>query len=128
MVTDVRSRLNISDEQIGEFCTRHHISSFALFGSVLRDDFHSESDIDVLVQFEPGRVPGLKFFGMENELSDMAGRKVDLNTAGFLSERFRDRVLQEAEVLFELSGQHSAPAPHARSRQGSTRHGARQAS
>ena len=55
----------------------------ALFGSALRDDFHSGSDVDVLVEFESGRVPGLEFFAMEDELSDILGRKVDLNTPGF---------------------------------------------
>ncbi|HJZ05328.1 MAG TPA: nucleotidyltransferase family protein, partial [Patescibacteria group bacterium] len=72
----------------------------ALFGSVLREDFQSNSDIDVLVEFESGHVPGLAFFSMEAELSDMLGRKVDLNTPNFLSPYFRDKVLAEAEVFY----------------------------
>jgi predicted nucleotidyltransferase len=72
----------------------------ALFGSVLRDDFTPESDVDVLVEFEPGFVPGLRFFSMEEELSTILGRKVDLNTPGFLSRYFRDRVLAEAETQY----------------------------
>ena len=79
------------------FCRRHHIRRLALFGSVLRDDFSPESDVDVLVEFEPGQVPGLAFFSMEEELSTILGRKVDLNTPGFLSRYFRDQVLAEAE-------------------------------
>jgi len=119
MVTDTRSRFGISNEQLAEFCTRNGISRLALFGSVLREDFSPESDIDVLVEFEPSRTPGLKFFSMESELSEMVGRKVDLNTAGFLSDRFRERVLREAEVLFELPGRQGTAATHVGPRRGS---------
>lgn len=100
MVTDVRSRIGISDERMAEFCRRHHITRLALFGSVLRDDFRPDSDIDVLVEFEPGHTPGFAFFGIEEELSAMLGRKVDLNTIGFLSPRFRDRVTAESLVCY----------------------------
>jgi predicted nucleotidyltransferase len=86
--------------RIAEFCQRHHVRRLALFGSVLRDDFTPSSDVDVLVEFEPGHVPGLAFFSMENELSGIVGRKVDLNTPGFLSRHFRDRVLAEAETQY----------------------------
>ncbi len=79
------------------FCRRHHVSRLAFFGSVLRDDFTPSSDVDVLVEFEAGHVPGLAFFSMEAELSSLLGRKVDLNTPGFLSRYFKDRVLAEAE-------------------------------
>lgn len=64
---------------------------------MLRDDFTPESDVDVLVEFDPGHVPGLAFFAMESELAAIVGRRVDLNTPGFLSRHFRDRVLAEAE-------------------------------
>ncbi|MCX6676839.1 MAG: tetratricopeptide repeat protein [Methanothrix sp.] len=74
-----------------DFCRRHHIRRLSIFGSVLRDNFGPESDGDVLVEFEPGHTPGLSFFGMEEELSQIIGRKVDLNTSGFLSPYFRDR-------------------------------------
>jgi predicted nucleotidyltransferase len=67
---------------------------------VLRQDFRPDSDVDVLVEFEPEHVPGLEFFAMEEELSEILGRKVDLNTPGFLSPRFRDQVLAEAEVQY----------------------------
>ena len=94
------ARIAIPQEKLNDFCRRHHIRQFALFGSVLRDDFRPDSDIDVLVEFEPGCTPGLDFFGMEIELSEILGRKVDLNTVGFLSNYFRDRVLSEAEVQY----------------------------
>lgn len=92
------TRVPIDRRRLAEFCRRHHIRRLAFFGSVLRDDFGPDSDIDVLVEFEPGHVPGLGFFSMEEELSRILGRKVDLNTPGFLSPHFRDEVLKEAEV------------------------------
>lgn len=87
--------------QIAAFCQRHQITRLALFGSVIRDDFGPESDIDVLVEFAPGQTPGLAFFGMQDELTEMLGREVDLNTAGWLSPFFRDTVLAEAQVVYE---------------------------
>ncbi|MGH7800010.1 MAG: nucleotidyltransferase family protein [Thermodesulfobacteriota bacterium] len=92
--------IDIPREKVVEFCQRNHIHKFALFGSVLRKDLHLNSDIDVLVEFEPEHVPGLAFFSMEAELSDMLGRKVDLNTPNFLSPYFRNEVLAEAEVFY----------------------------
>jgi len=73
----------------------------ALFGSVLREDFNPASDVDVLVEFEPGHVPGLAFFTMQEELSRILGRQVDLNTPQFLSRYFRDEVLRNAQVLYD---------------------------
>jgi predicted nucleotidyltransferase len=96
-----RSRIPIPKEALAEFCRQHHIRRLALFGSVLRDDFRPDSDIDVLVEFEPGHVPGLAFFGMQDELSELLGRKVDLNTREFLSRYFRDQVAAQAEVHYE---------------------------
>lgn len=93
-------RIAISQEQIAQFCRRHHVRRLALFGSVLREDFNSTSDVDVLVEFEPGHTPGLAFFSMQDELSELLGRKVDLSTPRFLSRYFRDEVLREAEVLY----------------------------
>jgi predicted nucleotidyltransferase len=87
-------------ERIAEFCRRHHIKKLAIFGSVLRPDFRTDSDIDVLVEFETDHVPGLAFFAMEDELSGILGRKVDLNTPECLSRYFRDKVLQEALVQY----------------------------
>jgi predicted nucleotidyltransferase len=98
-----RARIPIPSEPLAEFCRRHHIRKLSLFGSVLRDDFRPDSDVDVLVEFEPDHVPGLAFFGMQDELSEILGRQVDLNTAGFLSPYFRDEVLAEADTLYECT-------------------------
>ncbi len=92
-----RAQIAIPQEQIEAFCERHHIRRLSLFGSVLRDDFRPDSDVDVLVEFAPGFTPGLAFFGMQEELSAILGRKVDLNTPGFLSRYFREEVKQSAE-------------------------------
>ncbi len=93
--------LEIDPQAISAFCRRHHITRLALFGSVLRDDFRADSDVDVLVEFEPGHVPGLAFVGMERELSTLLnGRRVDMVTPKFLNSRIRDRVLLEAEPVY----------------------------
>ncbi len=97
------TRIVIDRERLADFCRRNHIRKLALFGSVLRDDFRPDSDVDVLVEFEPGHVPGLRFFALERELSEVLGRKVDLNTPNFLSPYFRGRVLAEAEVQYVAS-------------------------
>lgn len=96
------SKINIPKQEIEEFCQRNHIRKLALFGSVLRDDFKEESDIDVLVEFEPGaRVGFFKLFNMEEELSHIfRGRKVDLRTPQELSRYFRDEVIAGAEVHY----------------------------
>ena len=93
--------IDIPSETIAAFCRRHHIQRLALFGSVLRDDFTPDSDLDVLVEFEDGHTPGLAFFGMQEELCEILGRQVDLNTPGFLSRYFRDEVMKEAVVAYE---------------------------
>jgi predicted nucleotidyltransferase len=94
------ARIPIDLDKIADFCRGHHIRRLSLFGSVLRDDFGPTSDVDVLVEFEPGHTPGLAFFSMEEELSRIIGRKVDLNTSGFLSPHFRDRIERESEVQY----------------------------
>jgi hypothetical protein len=93
----------IPKDKIASFCKRNHIRRLAVFGSVLRQDFGPESDVDVLVEFEPGHVPGLAFFAMQDELSKILGRKVDLNTPEFLSRYFRKSVQSEAEELYVAS-------------------------
>jgi len=95
------ARIPLPRDEIERFCRRHRIRKLALFGSVLRDDFGPESDVDVLVQFDPGASPGWEFFTMQEELSKLLGRKIDLNTPGFLSRYYRDRVLAEAETVYE---------------------------
>ena len=94
------ARIAVDGAEVAEFCRRHHIRRLALFGSVLRQDFSADSDVDVLVEFDPEHVPGLAFFAMQRELSAIVGRNVDLNTPGFLSPYFRDQVLTEAEVQY----------------------------
>lgn len=91
-----RLKITLPQKKLAEFCRRYHIRRLAFFGSVLRDDFNPESDVDVLVEFEPGQTPGLAFFGMQKELSEILGREVDLNTPNFLSPAFRERVRREA--------------------------------
>ena len=99
-MTSRRARIDPPQERIDDFCRRHHIRRLAFFGSVLRDDFTPSSDVDVLVEFEPGKTPGFTFFSMEEELSRILGRRVDLNTPNSLSKYFRDEVLAEAEELY----------------------------
>lgn len=94
------SRLEIPDSSIRQFCQRHHIRKLSLFGSVLRDDFRPDSDVDVLVEFEPGKTPGFRFIAIQDELSELLGRKVDLSTPGFLHPRILKRVEAEAEPVY----------------------------
>jgi predicted nucleotidyltransferase len=96
-------KVRLPRDKIADFCRRHHIRKLAVFGSVLHGDSRPDSDLDVLVEFVPGHVPGLAFFGMEQELSELLGRKVDLNTPQFLSRYFRDEVLAEAKVQYAAS-------------------------
>ncbi|MEI7834051.1 MAG: nucleotidyltransferase family protein [bacterium] len=94
-------RIQIDEHQISEFCHRHHIRSLAFFGSVLRDDFRPDSDIDVLIEFEQGHVPGLlTLMTMQLEFSEILGREADFRTPRDLGIHFRDRVVAEAEVLY----------------------------
>ena len=95
-----KTSISIPKEKIAEFCRKHHIKKLAIFGSALGADFRDDSDIDILVEFEQGHIPGLAFFAMEEELSGILGRKVDLNTPECLSRYFRDKVLQEAQVQY----------------------------
>jgi hypothetical protein len=92
--------ISIPMDRIAEFCKRNRVRRLSLFGSVLRDDFTPTSDIDVLVEFEQGATPGLRFFALQDELSEMVGRRVDLNTPNSLSKYFRDEVLGEARSLY----------------------------
>ena len=92
--------LHAKAEEIATFCRRNHIRKLAFFGSVLRADFRDDSDIDVLVEFEPGHVPGFAFFGLQDELGGLLGRKIDLHTPASLSDYFRDQVLREAEPAY----------------------------
>jgi uncharacterized protein len=90
-----------SSEVLKRFCQLHHIRRLSFFGSVVRDDFGPQSDVDVLVEFEPGYTPGLEFFLMEAELSRLLGHKADLQTINFLSPEIRLSVLTEAVRAYE---------------------------
>lgn len=98
----MNKHLVTSKEKISDFCQRHHIHRLAIFGSALRDDFGPESDVDVLVDFVPGHVPGFfHLFEMEEELSGLlGGHKVDIRTPEDLSRYFRDEVVASAEVQY----------------------------
>jgi predicted nucleotidyltransferase len=97
-----KAKVNLPHQKITDFCKKNHIIRLSLFGSVLRDDFNKNSDIDFLVEFESGKVPGLiRLCGMQRELSELlGGRKVDLRTPQELSKYFRDDVLSQAEVQY----------------------------
>lgn len=101
----INQRLSLPLEEIARFCERHHIRRLSLFGSVLRDDFRPDSDIDVLVEFETGRVPGLiRMGGLQIELAELLGRTVDLRTPADLSRYFRQQVIDSAELLYDSTG------------------------
>ena len=96
-----RAKIEIPKEKLAEFCHRHHIRKLSLFGSVLTESFTPESDVDVLVEFEPERTPGmLRMAGLELELSELLGRKVDLRTAAELSRYFREEVVISGEIQY----------------------------
>ena len=100
-----RCAVDIPQDKIAEFCRRNHIRKLSLFGSVLRSDFGPESDVDVLVEFKPGHPVGLiRLMRIQRELSNVLGRKADLNTKGFLHKRFRDEILKDAEVQYAEAG------------------------
>ena len=92
--------IEFSLDSLNAVCRRFGILRLSVFGSALRDDFRADSDLDLLVEFQPGRTPGFGFFRLEAELSVIFGRRVDLNTRASLSPYFRDRVLFEARDLY----------------------------
>lgn len=96
----MNKNLVIPKDKIADFCQRYHIQRLAIFGSALREDFSADSDVDILVEFQKGREPGFAFFGMQDELTELLGRKVDLHTPNFLSRYFRDEVIENAEVQY----------------------------
>lgn len=100
-MTLLAAHLPISEQTLAQLCRRYPVRKLAFFGSVLRQDFRPDSDVDVLVEFEPGHVPGLAFFAIQEELARLLGREVELHTPKFLSSYFRDQVLAEAAVQYE---------------------------
>jgi hypothetical protein len=97
-------QIEIPQRDLADLCRRYHIQKLSFFGSVLRRDFRPDSDVDLLVEFEPGfRIGLIRMAGIERELSDLLGRKVDLRTPADLSRYFREEVLRQAEVQFAAS-------------------------
>ena len=99
----IRPGLEVSEEELAEFRRRHHIRWLAVFGSALRDDFGPECDIDVLVEFEPGKTPGFGFIDVQDQLAELLGRTVDLGSRQSLNRWIRNRVLREAKVLYDAT-------------------------
>lgn len=92
----------IPREEIAEFCRRHQIRKLSLFGSVIRDDFGPESDVDALVEFEPGQSPGLEIFDIEDEFGELfGGRKVDMLNPRYVNHRLRDEIFGTAQVIYD---------------------------
>ncbi|MEX1139687.1 MAG: nucleotidyltransferase family protein [Bacteroidota bacterium] len=89
-----------SSERLAEVCTRYHVRKLSIFGSVIRGEDQSGSDLDVLVEFEPGRTPGFSFISLQDELSAIFGRNVDLNTPGDLSKYFRESAVRESHQIY----------------------------
>ena len=99
MEIDKHLPIDLKPEILTEFCRKNHIKKLSFFGSVLRDDFGPQSDVDILVEFQPDHVPGLlNLAGMEEELSDLLKRKADIRTVEDLSPYFRQNVINSAEV------------------------------
>ena len=98
----MNARLSITESELAKFCAQHHIRRLSLFGSVLKGDDQPDSDVDLLVEFEQGKAPGLLgLAAMEIELSDLlGGRRVDLRTSQDLSRYFRDEVVRTAQVQY----------------------------
>jgi predicted nucleotidyltransferase len=96
-------QIDFDHAQLEKLCRKYGIRRLSFFGSVLRDDFNDESDVDILVEFQPEVKVGLSFFSLQKELSLIVGRKVDLSTPGFLSPRIRDKVASEARPVYEAA-------------------------
>ena len=101
MSTSHAPKPTVSQHDLAAFCQRHNIKKLAFFGSYVRDDFHPESDVDVLAEFKPGTVVGLRILEIEQDLSELLdGRKVEIVNPKYLNVRLRDRILSEAEVRY----------------------------
>ena len=102
-VINRRPRIAFSREQLAALCRKHHIKRLALFGSVLRDDFGPESDIDLLYEFEEGHTPGWEFVESIDEFAAFFGRRVDMVPFKYISRRLRVRILAEAQMQYEAA-------------------------
>jgi len=96
-------QIDIDRAEVQQLCQKYGIQRLSFFGSVIRDDFNDDSDVDILVEFLPEARVGLSFFSLQEELSRLVGRPVDLNTLGFLSPRIRERVACEARPVYEAA-------------------------
>lgn len=96
----LKQNIIIPEGVLTHFCQRHHIRKLSFFGSILGDKFQSESIVDILVEFDPDHMPGFDFFSMQEELSQIIGRLVELHTPNFLSPHFREDVVQNAQVIY----------------------------
>jgi uncharacterized protein len=103
----VRADIQIPIDRVAEFCRKHGIRKLEVFGSALRDDFGPESDLDIMVEFEPERIPGLAFFVMDEEIAEIFGRKVDLHTRRSVEENpnnlFRKQALSQVATLYDAA-------------------------
>jgi predicted nucleotidyltransferase len=98
------AHIHLDPEFVADFCRRHHVQRLSLFGSVLTEKFRPESDVDVLIEFEPEQTPGLFALArMQFELEAVVSRSVDLRTPKDLSRYFRDEVLRSAEVQYSVA-------------------------
>ena len=98
-----QAKIDLPQRQIADFCRRHHIRELALFGSVLRDDFGPESDIDILVEFEPtAEIDLFEYSGMRLELMELLGRPVDLVTPSGLKPLIKDSILESRSVIYAV--------------------------
>lgn len=96
----ILDRLNITQDDLVDFCRKHRIHRMAAFGSVLRNDFGPQSDVDILVEFEPDATPGWEFFGMAREFSKLVGRPVDMSTFKGIKKSFIHQILDSAEDVY----------------------------
>jgi uncharacterized protein len=97
------ARIAFDREALAALCRKHHIKRLAFFGSVLRDDFGPESDVDLLYEFEEGKTPGLGIFDVMDDFEALFGRKVDLVSFKYIKPRLRARILAEAQIEYETA-------------------------
>jgi hypothetical protein len=101
MITPVQTAILIPYEKVAAYCEKHHITRLWLFGSVLRQDFHANSDIDVLVEFDSAHVPGWNIVSIQDELSAILGRRVEFSMPDALSKHMKPGIMQSARIIYE---------------------------
>ncbi len=104
MIHSVDTAISLDYEAIQKFCQKHHIVKMWLFGSILRDDFNPESDIDVLVTFDPAHIPGWEIVSMQDELAEILGKPVDFAMPTSLQDSVRQPIMTSAQVIYERTG------------------------